>query len=165
MENQSATPASSRAPHPDLTLPTPVLEHDFRMAVELNPKIAVGAVPSGGTRNWISFSGGSWAAAWGEGTVLPGGQDSQVVDPETYAVSMETAYLLRTNDEEPALTGPRDVLQALQDPARADGVDPSTYKFRLFVTMETGDERYVEKVNRGMWVGSGMRKGAEVIYE
>ena len=31
--------------------------------------------------------------------------------------------------------------------------------------METGDERYRDGINCGMWVGSGMRRGAEVIYE
>lgn len=31
--------------------------------------------------------------------------------------------------------------------------------------METGDVRYRDKVNCGMWIGSGMRKGSEVIYE
>lgn len=53
----------------------------------------------------------------------------------------------------------------LADPEQADKVDPNSYKFRLFINMETGDERYKDKVNHGMWVGSGMRKGAEVIYE
>jgi hypothetical protein len=37
--------------------------------------------------------------------------------------------------------------------------------FRLFIDLETGDDRYRERVNYGMWVGSGMRKGAEVVYE
>ncbi|CAJ2503988.1 Uu.00g113820.m01.CDS01 [Anthostomella pinea] len=170
-----ATPTlRSQIPHPELTLPSPGLSYDFRMSVELNPKVAVGVVPSGGMRNWISFSGGSWAATWGSGTVLPGGQDSQLVDPETYVVSMETMYLLKTDDEEPAFieirtrgfrTGPREVLEALQDPEKANSVDPSTYQFRLYASMETGDERYVGKVNHGMWVGSGMRKGAEVIFD
>jgi hypothetical protein len=53
----------------------------------------------------------------------------------------------------------------LNDPAQADKVDPNSYKFRIFIEMETGDQRYSEKLNCGMWVGSGMRKGAEVIYE
>lgn len=44
-------------------------------------------------------------------------------------------------------------------------MDPSSYKFRLFIEMETGDVRYRDKINCGMWVGSGMRKGSEVIYE
>ncbi|KAI1365248.1 hypothetical protein F5Y08DRAFT_338806 [Xylaria arbuscula] len=173
-EGNGARVARSQLPHADLSLPVPTLTFDFRMSVELNPKVAVGLVPSGGLRNWISFSGGSWAATWGSGTVLPGGQDSQIVDPETYVVKMETMYLLKTSDAEPAYieirtrgfrTGPKEVLQALQDPVTADTVDPSTYSFRLVVTMESGDPRYSQLVNQGMWVGSGIRKGAEVIYE
>ncbi|KAI1855084.1 hypothetical protein JX265_012272 [Neoarthrinium moseri] len=161
-------------PHPDLTLPEPSYSYDFRMSVDLNPKVAVGTVPSGGIRNWISFSGGNWAATWGSGTVVPGGQDSQVVDPSTYTVRMETMYLLKTNDQDPAFieirtrgfrTGPKEVLESLQDPGKADTVDPSSYSFRLFVSMETGDSRYADKVNYGMWVGSGMRRGSQVIYE
>lgn len=52
------------------------------------------------------------------------------------------------------------MLEALADPERADSVDPATYSFKLFVQMETGDRRY-EGLNTGMWVGSGMRKGAQ----
>ncbi len=62
-------------------------------------------------------------------------------------------------------TGPSEVLAKLLDPEEADKVDPNSYKFRLFIDMETGDERYRDKINCGMWVGSGMRKGEEVIYE
>ncbi|KAI0522185.1 hypothetical protein F5B22DRAFT_462891 [Xylaria bambusicola] len=173
-EADRAVAARPQLPHPDLTLPIPTLTFDYRMSVELNPKIAVGRVPSGGIRNWISFSGGSWAATWGSGTVLPGGQDSQLVDSESYVVKMETMYLLKTNDADPAYieirtrgfrTGPKEVLQALQDPVRADSVDPSTYSFRLSVAMETGDARYAPIVNQGMWIGSGMRKGAQVVYD
>jgi hypothetical protein len=87
---------------------------------------------------------------------------------------IETQYLLQTHDDSPAYivakthgwrTGPPDVLAALADPERADGVSPEKYRFRLFVELETGDERYAGKVNYGMWVGSGVRKGAEVVYE
>ncbi|KAI0179601.1 hypothetical protein GGR52DRAFT_313417 [Hypoxylon sp. FL1284] len=164
----------SRLSDPELRLAAPELSYEFRMSVQLNPKLAVGIVPSGGMRNWISFSGGTWAATWGSGTVLPGGQDSQVVDPQTFVVRMETAYLLKTDDDEPAYievrtrgfrTGPKDILEALQDASKADSINPSSYKFRLFATMETGDARYASKVNYGMWVGSGMRKGAQVIYD
>jgi hypothetical protein len=56
------------------------------------------------------------------------------------------------------------VLEALMDPERADGVDPNSYQFRLFVGLETGDERYVF-VNTGMWVGSGVRRGKQVVYD
>ncbi len=87
---------------------------------------------------------------------------------------VETNYLLQTNDDPPAFiiakthgwrTGPPRVLADLLDPEKADKVEPTAYIFRIFIDLETGDERYREKVNCGMWVGSGMRKGAEVVYE
>ena len=83
---------------------------------------------------------------------------------------MSTNYLLRTADEQPAFiavqtsgwrTGSREVMERLFDPERADGVDPSEYSFRLSIKLETGDERYKELVNSGMWVGSGARTGSE----
>lgn len=104
---------------------------------------------------------------------MPGGQDVQIIAPDG-AIRLETNYLLQTNDEEPAFikaatrgwrTAPPDILEALADPVRADSIPPSAYKFRLFVDLETGDERYRDSVNCGMWVGSGMRKGSEVIYD
>ncbi|KAI1425177.1 hypothetical protein F5Y12DRAFT_784836 [Xylaria sp. FL1777] len=144
--------ARSQLPHPDLSLPVPKLSYDFRMSVELNPKVGVGIVPS-----------------------RPSGQDSMVIDPETYAVKLETIYFLKTNDADTAYievrtrgfrTGHKDVLGTLQNPIRAGTVNPSMYAFRLVVRMETGDPRYSTTVNQGVWVfGSGLRKDAEVIYE
>lgn len=57
-------------------------------------------------------------------------------------------------------TGLADVLTRLLDPVEGDHVDPSEYRFRLFVRFETGDQRY-QWVNEGMWIGSGVRRGAE----
>ncbi len=103
----------------------------------------------------------------------PGGQDSQIVTSDL-STRVETNYLLQTHDEPPAFivaktqgwrTGPPEILAALADPDQADSVDPFSYRFRIFIDLETGDERYRNQVNCGMWVGSGMRKGAEVIYE
>ncbi|KAM3075411.1 hypothetical protein ACMFMG_007152 [Clarireedia jacksonii] len=163
---------ASNYPHPELSLPHPTLNLDFRMSVLLNPRISVGATPFG-QRNWISFTGGTWSGSWGSGTVLPGGQDNQLVIADGSS-RLETTYLLQTHDTPPAYiviktkgwrTGPPEILAQLADPEKADNVDPNSYKFRLFAEMETGDQRYAEKVNCGMWVGSGMRKGAEVIYD
>lgn len=87
---------------------------------------------------------------------------------------LEASYLLQTSDEPPAYisvktngwrTGSPEVLSQLTDPKLADKVDPNSYKFRLFIELDTGDERYKDKINCGMWVGSGIRKSSEVIYE
>lgn len=155
----------------NIKIPAPSATHDLRITVDLNPKISVGP-GDWGQRNWISFSGGHWIATWGRGTIEPGGQDSQLVTAD-YSTRIETNYLLKTEDEVPAYicirtngwrTGPAEVLKALMDPSKADEVDPGSYAFRLFVGMETGDDRY-RFVNTGMWVGSGVRKGAQVIYD
>jgi Protein of unknown function (DUF3237) len=85
------------------------------------------------------------------------------------ATRLSASYLLQTNEEPPAFicvktsgwrTGSRDVLEKLQDPAQADGINPNSYKFRLNIELETGDERYLF-VNTLMWVGSGCRRGAD----
>ncbi|CAI0641108.1 unnamed protein product, partial [Colletotrichum noveboracense] len=93
---------------------------------------------------------------------------------EDLSTAVETSYLLKTDDAEPAYItvkttgwryGPRDVMERLFDPARANDVKPDEYSFRLNVKMETGDERYKSVVNTAMWVGSGARLGATVIYD
>ncbi len=149
----------------------------------LNPLISGGQTPSG-QRNWISFSGGSWSGSFGSGVVVlrnvlsililasahfvlvsmksvnnpqPGGQDSQIIHPNLTAELMSNC-LLQTNDT----TGihqhqgerPPEVFKSLMDPSKASGVDPRSYKFRLFTKMGRGDERYREKVNFGMWLES-----------
>lgn len=82
-------------------------------------------------------------------------------------------YLIQTIDDPPAKiavhmeanrTGPAEVLKQLRS-ACMEGVDPRRYKFRLTLRMETADERYAEKVNFGMWVGSGCKNDGEIVYE
>jgi hypothetical protein len=89
------------------------------------------------------------------------------------ATRVDANYLLQTQDDPPAYitvkslgwrTGPREVLEKLADPAQADTTPPNLYKFRITVELETGDERYAF-LNTCMWVGSGCRRGAEVIYD
>ncbi|WEW61434.1 hypothetical protein PRK78_006924 [Emydomyces testavorans] len=154
-----------------LQLPAPALELDFRMSLKLNPTLSVGQ-GIWGQRDWITFVGGQWAGRWAKGIVLPGGQDSQVTVKEL-ATSIRSTFLLQTADEPPAyiavktngwLTGAKEVLEKLQDPTVADSINPSTYKYRVNISMESGDERY-SFVNTVMWVGSGCRRGAEVIFD
>ncbi|EIT82488.1 hypothetical protein F9C07_8853 [Aspergillus flavus] len=154
-----------------LQIPAPTLELDFRMSIKMNPKVAVGQ-SLWGQRDWVTFVGGQWAGRWGKGIVLPGGQDSQIVTKES-ATSLRASYMLQTADDPPAfiivktngwLTGAKDVLDKVNDPGVADTINPNTYKYRINLTMETGDERYAF-LNTLMWVGSGCRRGHEVIFD
>lgn len=101
----------------------------------------------------------------------PGGQDSQVVVKDL-ATNIKVRYLLQTADEPPAfisvkssgwLTGSKEILEKVVDPSTADQVNPTTYKYRVNISLESGDERYAF-VNTGMWVGSGCRRGTESEY-
>lgn len=153
-------------------LPAPGLELDFRLACTVQPRISVGPTPTGGHRNWVIIGPGWFSGRWGRGTVVPGGQDNQVVAADLSTL-IATNYLLRTDDETPAhitvrtegwRTGPREVLEQLSDPEKAGGVDPKDYKFRLYVHLESGDERY-RRLSTGMWIASGARLGDMVVYD
>lgn len=152
-------------------LPAPRLVRDFRMQARLEGKVSLGR-SCWGERNWIGICGGEWSATWGRGTVVPGGQDAQLLT-ENKSTFVDTRYLLATADAEPAhimvrtegwRTGPPEVLTRLLDPVEGDKVSPDEYRFRIFIRLETGDERY-RWVNEGMWIGSGVRRGLEVIYD
>lgn len=85
------------------------------------------------------------------------------------ATNLQANYLLQTADDPPAfivaktqgwLTGAKDVLDKVNDQTSADTVNPNTYKYRVCISMETGDERYAF-LNTLMWIGSGCRRGQE----
>lgn len=153
-------------------LPAPTTKLDFRIVVEISGRLPLGPGPFG-QRNWVAISGGTWAATWGKGTIVAGGQDNQLVIDDLSTLT-DTALLLQTEDATPAYisvktsgwrTGPRNVLERLANPATAGSVRPTEYTFRLFVQLETGDPRYNETVNTAMWLGSAAKLGNAVVYD
>ncbi|KAI1417358.1 hypothetical protein F5Y13DRAFT_152591 [Hypoxylon sp. FL1857] len=173
---KEACEAMARFPYPHMSISMPQLEFDFRMRVILNPQSASVAV-SDGFKKWSTFSDGSWAGRFGHGIVVSGGQESQdLVHGKTAATQVESTHKLQTEDEVPAyiecktrgnMTGPPELMKALQDPDpdSSQEVDPRLCPFRVFITMKTQDERYAGKLNTGMWVGSCLWKGLEVVYD
>lgn len=154
-----------------LALPAPVLDLDFRMSIRVKPRLNVGLGTFGKTF-WVPCIGGQWAGRFGKGVLLPNGQDQQTVVKDL-ATQIEGTYLMQTKDESPAYitckmkgwwTGERDVMERLQDPVAADNVAAHRYLLRVNIELETGDERYAD-LNRGMWVASGCRRGAEIVYD
>ncbi|XXH02336.1 hypothetical protein Hte_008709 [Hypoxylon texense] len=62
-------------------------------------------------------------------------------------------------------TGPAEVMKVLEQTETSEQVDPRMCQYRMFITMKTSDERYAEKLNGGMWIGSCLWKGSEVVYD
>jgi hypothetical protein len=103
----------------------------------------------------------------------PGGHAVHTVHNPSYIAELKMDYIMQTVDEPPAMiavhveasrTGPLEVLKQL-GPGCQEGSDPRRYMFRLSLRMETADERYAEKVNFGLWVGSGVKNEWEFVYE
>ncbi|KAK3694388.1 hypothetical protein B0T22DRAFT_69636 [Podospora appendiculata] len=154
-----------------LSLPTPTLDLDFRMSIRVKPKINVGT-GNFGRQSWIPCIGGQFAGKWGKGIVLPGGQDTQTTKTDM-STHISARYLIQTNQDNPAViicnikgwwTGDKDIMDRLQDPVAADNIQAHRYKFRVTMDLETGDERFAH-LNTGVWVGSGCRRGAEIVYD
>ncbi|KAI0458155.1 hypothetical protein F5B21DRAFT_461552 [Xylaria acuta] len=169
------TKAISPFPCPHIAIPVPGLEPDFRMRVKLNSKSASMAVGGGGHKKWTTFTEGEWSGQLGCGVVVSGGQDSQdLAHGNTLGTQIEATHRLKTNDEIPAYiecktkgfrTGPPELMRALQDPEKSDSVDARLIQHRVTLSMKTADERYAEKVNFRLWVGSCLWRGSEVIYD
>ena len=70
-----------------------------------------------------------------------------------------------------SLTGSPEVVEAWGKKSRAtpapapSPVDQAQYSCRLVFTMRTDDERYAERLNFGLWVGSCLREGEVVVCE
>ncbi len=63
------------------------------------------------------------------------------------------------------LCGEPELLVSLLEQTADEEVDPRQYLFRMFMTLHTADDRYAEDINFAMWIGSGMWKGPELIFE
>ena len=64
-------------------IPKPLLERDFQMSVQLNPKISVGP-GIWGQRNWVSYISGHWNGRWGKGTVVVSLYTSSSLHPTNF---------------------------------------------------------------------------------
>ncbi|KAI0805016.1 hypothetical protein GGR55DRAFT_656708 [Xylaria sp. FL0064] len=174
--SQKVPKAMALFPYPHLAVPVPSLEPEleFRMRVKLNSQSASMAVGDG-FKKWTTFTEGEWSGRLGYGVVISGGQDSQdLIYGKTLATQVEATHRLKTADEIPAYiecktrgfrTGAPELMRALQDPEKAASVDPRLIKYRVTLSMKTTDKRYAERVNFGLWIGSCLWRGSEVIYD
>ncbi|TQN65224.1 hypothetical protein CSHISOI_10183, partial [Colletotrichum shisoi] len=151
-----------------MSLPMPTLELGFRVTVRFAPDVAETVVEGGKTVELARAVCGSWSGPLGSGVVL-----TRLKTRSIHQIN--TAFKLRTGDEEPAmlemgtrgfLSGTPDVLR--QTAGRTDDearVDPRRYCYRMAISLTTTDTRYVKKVGGALWVGAAMWDLDELVID
>ena len=134
------------------------------LKVEVGEIVTMGPGPLG-ERRIIAILGGSFEGPLMRGTVLPGGNDWQIVR-EDGVLDVDARYALR-EDRGGAIRvvsqgyrhGPPEVLAAL---GRGEEVDPSTYFFRSVLRFETGAPE-LAFLNKTIAIAKAERKSRHVL--
>jgi hypothetical protein len=158
----------SAAEAPTYQPPKPELEFLSRFTVNLEADIwELGQTSDLGRRRIIPITSGHFEGPRLTGQILNNGADWQVVTAQGVAI-IDTRYLLKTDDG--ALIylqtkgfryGPPEVMAEL---AKGKPVDPATYSFRVTLSFETADPRYLW-LNHVIGVGAAMRLAKAVVYD
>ncbi len=146
------------------TPPAPKLELSFEIHAEVGKPDEVGVV-AGGTRRVIPILSGTFSGPGLKGTVLPGGADHQLLQPDGFT-QLEARYVLQTEQGELIYVinrgmryGSAEVLQKLNAGER---VDPSLIYFRTAATLETASPR-LQWMAHSIFVCVGERFPTEVV--
>jgi hypothetical protein len=142
----------------------PVLTFAFELRATVGPPQEIGEV-RGGRRRIVPITGGTFIGPQLRGTVLPGGADWQLMQPDGFA-ALDTRYTIRT--EAGVLIhvrnagmrhGPADVMQRLM---AGEIVDPALVYFRTLPRFETSSPD-LQWLTRAIFVGVGARYPDEVV--
>ena len=136
------------------------------LRVDVGEIVTMGAGPLG-ERRIVAILGGTFEGPEMRGTVLPGGNDWQIVRTDgvvhlvaRYTVETDSGGLILVNTEG-YRHGPPEVMARL---ARDETVDPSLYYFRTFMRFETADPA-ASWLNRILAIGTGARQNKAVRIE
>jgi hypothetical protein len=142
-----------------------MLQFEFMMTVsaEVGEIQTMGPGPLG-ERRLIPVTGGTFEGSGMRGTVLPGGNDWQIVRGDG-VLDLDARYALREEGggtirvvSQGMRHGSPEVLAAL---GRGEDVDPSKYFFRTAMRFETGDAK-LAWLNKTMAVASAVRRARRV---
>ena len=149
-----------------MQLPSPVLSHVCKLAVNLDPAREMGQGRAG-HRRIIPIIGGEVVGERLSGRLLNLGADWQTIF-EGGLAELDTRYAMETHDGATIEIinygyrhGPKEVLDAV---ARGEDVKPASYYMRTHARLETGDPRY-DWVNRTLFVGVGARQKQSVLID
>ncbi|KAK1656440.1 hypothetical protein BDP81DRAFT_487977, partial [Colletotrichum phormii] len=168
--------SSTHFPYPTISIPPPLAEFDFRVAVRFDAQETKTTAEGVEEAELAEGVRGSWSGSLGSGAVIAGGHDLDMTTLKDKSLhEIVTAFKLRTSDGEPAvlemdtrglLCGPTDVLDGIAHRSESEArIDPRRYSYRVTVNLSTTDERYVEKVRGVLWVGSGIWDRDELVIE
>jgi hypothetical protein len=141
----------------------------FDIAVDLNPRLDIGAGPYG-QRILFGSAGGSFEGPKLRGEVLAGGGDWTLFRADG-AMTLDVRLTLRTHDG--ALIHmtyggrwitPPEMRADLSDPVKRYQIDPARYYFRTNPLFETGSKEYAW-LNDIVCVGSGYLVKGGVAYK
>jgi hypothetical protein len=142
----------------------PVLTFAFELCATVGPAQEIGEV-RGGRRRIVPITGGTFEGPQLRGTVLPGGADWQLMQPDGFA-ALDTRYTVRTDTgvlihvrNAGIRHGAPDVMQRLM---AGEMVDPALVYFRTMPRFETAAPE-LQWLTRAIFVGVGARHPDTVV--
>jgi len=137
---------------------TPTLTHIADFSVQVGAPIAIGDTGHG-LRRIVPILGGVVSGPRLRGSILAGGADDQVIQPDGYT-QLEARYVLRLDDDALVYvvnngirSGPPEVMARI---TRGESVDPALVYFRSVPRFETAAPAY-QWLTRPLFLGSGAR--------
>jgi hypothetical protein len=144
--------------------PPPTLTFAFELRAEVGPPMEIGEVPHG-RRRIVPILGGTVRGPQLTATVVPGGADWQLVQPDGFS-ELDTRYTLETEQGQRVYVqnagirhAPPDVMQKL---LAGEAVDPKLVYFRTVPKFETAAPE-LQWLARSVFVGIGERFPTEVV--
>ena len=142
----------------------PRLELAFEATVDVGTPEEVGAVP-GGTRRLVPINGGTFSGPQLKGTILPGGADHQLLQPDGFT-HLEARYVLQTDDGKKIYVTNRGIRYGapavLARLNAGERVDPSLIYFRTAAELETAAPE-LQWINHTLFIGVGERYPNRVV--
>jgi hypothetical protein len=132
----------------------------FEARVAVGAALVIGDGPRG-LRRVIPIVGGTIAGPKLQGTVVPGGADSQYVRPDG-VLELEAKYTLQSHDgvlimitNRALRRGPKQIIEQL---TRGEVVDPALYYFRTVAQFEAPTASPYAWLNASIFIGIAERK-------
>ncbi len=148
----------------DGAAPPPTLAFAFELRARVGEPVEIGQVPHG-RRRIVEILGGTVKGPAFSATVLPGGADWQLIQPDGFS-ELDTRYTLETEQGQRVYVqnagirhAPPDVMQKL---LAGEIVDPKLVYFRTVPKFETAVPE-LQWLARSVFVGIGERFPTEVV--